>query len=553
MVEKKINYLFDYFFPADYANIEECKKYLYYKYGIDLSACQKITTKTCGMDFWKALYYQAKGYIEGFYPGLETKKSEEMDMLYLLLKEHLYFQLLSIKDKEDYSYNAVELSKAYATKGKEFSKTMYVRIREVEKDKYLEIVNRAEFKKLVSEKPYDMVAFNLIGLSHDNYIYLRVRNESKKRDINPSLEQLLKHDTCFDGKYITFEPGVAIMKSTLDTVFETTRSLMVQLYDKGELRHVWDEYEKEEQRVISIILYELFSKIYDDVVEHAYITEKDTKPYWNRLDKESLEEKKNNVLDRYIQFLITYDDVKRRKKGSFAKSEQWLEYAVKLNNAYMELVTDKFEYNSIKISKYLQTIWINESIFPTFSLLEFIESETVDVILRTEESLKETDPESGRKGVEYVSDVLFEVMNCPNIFCIKDIVNTDYVEFKDWVKKTKDEAVMLTKVYYPLLETVFHILCEQYFQDRKEFENYLLTIPHTFFESVYRESNSLFESVMEKKKLFDKIISRKKVFLSDSQSECIKNYAEYYTLTYGDSPKKMQKVDIPIKQDYAYE
>lgn len=219
----------------------------------------------------------------------------------------------------------------------------------------------------------------------------------------------------------------------------------------------------------------------------------------------------------------------------------------------MELVTDKFEYNSIKISKYLQTIWINESIFPTFSLLEFIESETVDVILRTEESLKETDPESGRKGVEYVSDVLFEVMNCPNIFCIKDIVNTDYVEFEDWVKKTQDEAEMLTKVYYPLLETVFHILCEQYFQDRKEFENYLLTIPHTFFESVYRESNSLFESVMEKKKLFDKIISRKKVFLSDSQSECIKNYAEYYTLTYGDSPKKMQKVDIPIKQDYAYE
>ncbi len=117
----------------------------------------------------------------------------------------------------------------------------------------------------------------------------------------------------------------------------------------------------------------------------------------------------------------------------------------------------------------------------------------------------------------------------------------------DWNERIEQLVDWLSMVYYPLLETVFHIYFKQFFHDIDSLEKFLLELPDSFFDGFLLKYRTLFDSIKglaeKRTKNFRKVkvLGAKKSAIVEIFLKDIMNTYDIYR------EKRNVKINVPVK------
>ena len=230
---------------------------------------------------------------------------------------------------------------------------------------------------------------------------------------------------------------------------------------------------------------------------------------------------------------------RKSKKGSSIGTAQWLDYVVALQEAYDKIFPPNQQPSNIYICRYASALWINELLIPTLSVIEFIHADLIENSLT--DALNDND-------VTELGYLCFNLVHCPNTFIREALLNnfTEYEYIEEWNSRLAETVNWLSKVYYPLLETVFHLQFKHHFHDLDSLELFLQNLPLSFFDDFFKKYRRLFDIISD---LSDKRTKNlKKVnALGSKKSIIAETFLDDYLHTYGAYKEiKNVKINTPV-------
>jgi len=348
------------FYPADYSDLDKVRNYLFYKYGIDLEKYNKVDNASEGLELLKELYQKSSYIIFQVYGEQLSDNYQHGDILYLLLKEYLYLYCNSLKTKRDNSnpYSEEYLAKKFSDKI-DYAKTIRKYYNELHKNDYFHMFEHEDFYALLENEPYNVIAYNIIALSHENPLLLHHNTnapDTKPLSLNEYEQIRIKesiNNSFLDNFFIC-------NKENIENVFTKTLIYVSIFYDNkliDDKIYKWDTYENSEKQIALKLLYFHFSEFFDDFIHNSFFPQEDQLS-WERLSSEQQFFCKEKLEKLFIKHLNQEQVRKRRKKGIIFNARQWSNYAESSTNAFYRIFPDYTKSSNTYICNYLTSIWI---------------------------------------------------------------------------------------------------------------------------------------------------------------------------------------------------
>ena len=520
--------LLEMFYPANYADEDECKHYLRYKYGItiDPTTDPDLSSENLLIDLYKRSLKLIKNYIDE--PIMDSYV--QWDILYLLIKEYLYLYCTSLKTKRtaENPYSESKLATIFTpiqNDKEQYAKTLEKYYLELESEEFFHRFKEEEFFALFESKPYSIIAYNLIGLSHENsWLLYSIKNwpALKHKELADKLSQYIRYRKPFCDDNLIHILKLELSLDTLKELFEEVLTTLKNAYATSKKNYDWSSYSKEQQNLALNLLISSFSKIYDETISKTVSTEK---YLWSKLAGEKIEPYRIEITKLFLSYLEIMNNNHKSTKGFSISAIQWVDYVVALQEAYKKIKPSFRKPSNIEKCRYASALWINELLFPTLSIMEFIYSSTVEKSLSTAININDT---------THLGYLCFNLLHCPNTFIRDELLNNfNHCEYtEEWDTRLSETVDWFSKVYYPLLETVFHLQFKNYFPDLDSLEQFLSKLPFSFFDDFFQKYNQLFKLIEDLGK--NRTKKRKKVnTLGSKKSIIVETFLNEYLQTYG--------------------
>lgn len=538
------------FYPADYSDPNKIANYLLYKYGITFK--QNSQKNLEGLKLLEYLYEEVLNLIVKIFGEQIADEFKQADLLYLLLKEYLYLYCNSLKTKRDDAnpYSEEYLVRKFSNKQNtsDYAKTIREYYKELDAYDFFQTFKHEDFYALLENDPYDVIAYNIIALSHENSLLLYYKNNHL--NVNPLPYRTLKQMQDEGSQYDPFENCLSINRMKIDKrdiediIYKTLKYIYI-LYDKkrDDSIYLWKNYTDDEKEVTLKLLFFHFSEIYDYYIENSSL---EKKKLWDNLSQQEQTLYKKDITEIFEKQLEQEFVRKRRKKGSIFNPWKWKNYIQCSADAFYKIFPDKSTTTNTDKCNYLASIWLHEALIPAFILKEYLNSNRVQSFLE-EITVPNSMPITiGKTETEKLAETVLKLCHCPNIFIHKILLNEfeDYKELGKWCKETSEKIEYLSMIHYPLLETVFHLLFARYFQDLPSVENLINQLPETFFNNALDNYKKLFDSNEDSKP------KKEKPTMKISETVMIENFLTNYVFQYDMfENNKYHKIDLPLKAD----